>query len=94
MHNHPNNTALSSGDIYAAVTLNTKNSNFTTSFILTGGETYAIVITNLTAAKAFVAAYPADISPIYPPEFPQFIFDQIQDVKTKFVNQMKHEQWS
>ncbi|RUT69589.1 hypothetical protein D0817_15565 [Flavobacterium cupreum] len=84
MHNHPNNTPLSSGDIYTAVTLNTKNSNFTTSFILTGGETYAIVITNLTAAKAFVAAYPADISPIYPPEFPQIIFDQIQDVKTKF----------
>ncbi|MRX41764.1 hypothetical protein GJU43_20980 [Flavobacterium sp. LC2016-23] len=84
MHNHPNNTPLSSGDIYAAVTLNTKNSNFTTSFILTGGETYAIVITNLTAAKAFVAAYPADISPVYPPEFPQVIFDQIQALKGKF----------
>lgn len=82
MHNHPNNSQVSAGDIYAAVTLNTTNSNFTTSFILTGGETYAIVITNLTAAKAFVAAYPADISPIYPPEFPQVIFDQLQN----FVN--------
>lgn len=84
IHNHPNNTPLSAGDVYAAVTLNTKNSAFRTSFILTGGETYAIVVTDLKAAQDFVAAYPADISPIYPPEFPQVIFDQIQDVKTKF----------
>ncbi|GIQ57924.1 hypothetical protein Flavo103_10600 [Flavobacterium collinsii] len=84
MHNHPNNSPLSSGDIYAAVTLNINNSDFTTSFIFTAGETYAIVVTDLAAAKAFVATYPADISPIYPPEFPQAIFNQIQEVKTKF----------
>lgn len=83
MHNHPNNSPLSSGDIYAAVTLNKNNSDFTTSFIFTGGETYAIVVTDLAAAKAFVEAYPADISPIYPPEFPQVIFDQIQQVRDK-----------
>lgn len=77
MHNHPNNSQISAGDIYAAVTLNTTNSNFTTSFIFTEGQTYAIVITNLTAAKAFVTAYPADISPIYPPEFPDVIFSQL-----------------
>ncbi|TCN60017.1 hypothetical protein D0809_08805 [Flavobacterium circumlabens] len=77
MHNHPNNSQVSAGDIYAAVTLNTTNSNFTTSFIFTEGQTYAIVITNLTAAKAFVTAYPADISPIYPPEFPDVIFSQL-----------------
>jgi len=84
LHNHPNGTPLSSGDIYAAVTLNKNNSNFTTSYILTGGETYAIVVTDLTAAQAFVAAYPPDLSPLYPPEFPDFIFNQITDARSQF----------
>ena len=51
---------------------------------MTAGETYAIVITDLKAAQAFIAAYPADLSPNYPPEFPQVIFDQIQEIKTTF----------
>lgn len=81
IHNHPNNTPLSSGDIYASVTLNTKSSNFTTSIIVTGGETYAIVITNLANAQNFAKNYPPDLSPNYPPEFPDFIFDQIAAVR-------------
>jgi hypothetical protein len=81
IHNHPNNTPLSSGDIYASVILNTNNSNFTTSYIMTDGETYAIVVTDLAAAQAFTAAYPADTSLDYPPEFPTFIFDQIEELK-------------
>lgn len=84
MHNHPNNSPVSAGDIYAAVTLITNNASFTTSFVFTGGETYAIVVTDLKAAQAFVAAYPSDMSPVYPPEFPQVIFDQIQALKGKF----------
>ncbi|MFB9063805.1 hypothetical protein, partial [Flavobacterium branchiarum] len=80
IHNHPNSSPLSTGDIYAAVTLNTNNSNFKTSYIITGGETYAIVVTDLDAAKAFTVAYPADISPIYPPEFPNVIFDKLQEL--------------
>lgn len=83
MHNHPNNSPLSAGDIYASVVLNTKNSNFTTSFIVTGGETYAIVVTDLAAAKAFITKYPSDISPVYPPEFPDFIFDQISYIRSQ-----------
>jgi hypothetical protein len=81
LHNHPNNTPLSTGDIYNAVTLNNKNSNFTTSFVLIDGETYAIVVTNLVEANAFVKAYPADENPPYPPEFPDAIFYQIDDMK-------------
>jgi hypothetical protein len=46
---------------------------------LVNGETYAIVVTDIVAANAFVKTYPADISPIYPPEFPDFIFNQLQD---------------
>ncbi|MBF4473753.1 hypothetical protein [Flavobacterium sp. HJJ] len=78
LHNHPNNTQLSAGDIYNAVILNNKNSNFTTSFVLINGETYAIVVTNLVEANAFVTAYPADINLPYPPEFNDAIFNQLQ----------------
>jgi hypothetical protein len=83
LHNHPNNTPLSTGDIYNAVTLNNKNSNFTTSFVLVNGETYAIVVTNLVEANAFVKAYPADENPPYPPEFPDAIFNEILEVRSK-----------
>ncbi|MEO8533935.1 MAG: hypothetical protein ABI441_09295 [Flavobacterium sp.] len=82
IHNHPNNTQLSAGDIYAAVTLHEKSTFFNTSFIVTNGEVYAIVVDDLEAAKAFVKAYPADVSPIYPPEFPDVIFDQLQNLVT------------
>lgn len=81
IHNHPNNTPISGGDIYAAVTLNSGNSNFTTTFVSTDGEMYAAVVTDLAAAKAFVAAYPADTIPGYNPEFPDFIFNQIEALK-------------
>ena len=82
LHNHPNNTPLSAGDIYASVQLNEKRSNFTTTFVVTNGETYAIVITNLALAQAFVTAYPPDVLPGYSPEFPIAIFDQLQVLVT------------
>jgi hypothetical protein len=50
---------------------------------MTGRETYTIAVTDLDAAKAFTAAYSADISPVYPSEFPEFIFDQISFIKSK-----------
>lgn len=81
IHNHPNNTPLSSGDIYAAVTLHEKSVFFNTSFIVTGGEVYAIVVDDLEAAKAFVRAYPADLKPGYSPEFPDKIFYEIDGMK-------------
>jgi len=84
LHNHPNNTPLSAGDIYAGITLNVDNRNFTTSYILTGGEVYAIVITDLQAAKDFTAAYPADQIAGYNPEFPDVLFDQLQNLVTTF----------
>jgi len=77
LHNHPNNTPLSVGDIYASVRLNEKSSNFATTFVLTNGETYGIVVTNLALAQAFVKTYPADQLPGYNPEFPDIIFDQM-----------------
>jgi hypothetical protein len=89
IHNHPNNTPLSTGDIYAAVSLNIKNAGFSTSIILTGGETYAIVVNDLPAAQNFVKNNPPDISPNYPPEFPDNIFDQILDVRSKLGDSLE-----
>jgi hypothetical protein len=34
------------------------DSNFTTSYILTDGQLYAIVVTDFTAPKTLLAAYP------------------------------------
>lgn len=79
LHNHPNKTPLSGGDIYAAIILNTQLSTFTTSYILTNGETYAIVVTDLQAAQNFKTIYPADEKTGYSPEFPDVIFDQMQE---------------
>lgn len=83
IHNHPNGTPMSAGDIYAAVSLNTLRPNFTTTFlVLPDGSMYALVVTDLEAAKAFVTDYPADQLPGYSPEFPNFIFDQIEAIQT------------
>jgi len=81
LHNHPNNTPLSAGDIYASVQLNEKRSAFTTTFVVTNGETYVLVVTNLALAQAFVTNFPADQLPNQSPEFPTVIFNQIENLK-------------
>lgn len=81
IHNHPNNKPLSAGDIYALVKLNNEINTFTTKFILTDGDVYSIVINDLTAANIFVKDNPAYINLPYPPDFPQAIFDEIEDLK-------------
>ena len=83
LHNHPNNTPISAGDIYAAVKLNEKSSNFTTSFVFTNGDTYAIVINDLAAAQYFVSEHPADQLPGMNPEFPNDIFYQMEGLWDK-----------
>jgi hypothetical protein len=82
IHNHPTaSLPISGGDIYTSVKLNTLCGDLVTSFIaLPDGSTYAIVVTDIVVAQAFVAAYPADVKPGYSPEFPDFIFDQMQDL--------------
>jgi hypothetical protein len=78
IHNHPNGTPMSAGDIYAAVQLNTKLPDFTTTFlVLPDGSMYALVVTDLVAAIAFVKRYPADIIGNNSPEFPDSIFNEI-----------------
>jgi hypothetical protein len=84
IHNHPTaDLPISGGDIYESVKLNTLYGDFATSFIaLPDGSTYVIVVTDLAAAQAFVTTYPADLKPGYNAEFPDFIFDQIEALKS------------
>lgn len=84
VHNHVVDYPPSAGDVYTAVTLISNNPNFSTSYInLPNGNSYAIVVTNPTLAKNFVTKYPADQIGNNPPEFPDFIFDQLQDLVTQ-----------
>lgn len=81
IHNHITDTPPSTGDIYAAITLNETSSDFTTSFINVPDGSYSIVVNNLGLAQAFVSEYPADISSGYSPEFPMKIFDEIDIIQ-------------
>ncbi len=82
IHNHITDGPPSSNDIvYAAVQKNVMHNGYTTSFINVPQGSYAVVVNDLAAAQRFVAAYPADILPPYPPEFPDFIFNQIDGLK-------------
>lgn len=82
IHNHTTNGPPSSNDIvYAAVKKNEINSEHITSFVNLPDGSYAIVVTDLSAAHNFVVAYPADISLNYPPEFPDAILDEIYSLR-------------
>lgn len=82
IHNHPDGTPMSSGDVYAAVALNTSKPNFTTTYLLLpDGSMYALVVTDLVAATAFVNTYPAEVIGNNSPEFPDAIFNPIDDLK-------------
>lgn len=86
IHNHTTNGSPSSNDIvYAAVEKNEINSEHTTSFVNVPDGSYAIVVTDLAAAKAFVLANPADKSPNYPPEFPDKIFEEIDKIQAYYT---------
>lgn len=83
IHNHLVDYPPSAGDVYAAVALISNNPNFSTSYInLPDGSSYAIVVTNPTLAKNFVEGYPADHIGNNPPEFPDAIFNELQDLVT------------
>ena len=42
---------------------------------------YAIVVTDLGLAQAFVSAYPSETIPGYSPEFPDVILDEVYDLR-------------
>ena len=87
IHNHTENGPPSPGDVYSFIDGLTNQPNFTNRYVITaGGDMYALVLTNKQAAMDFNKRYPRvqfkDANGnLLPPDFPQEIFDKIDDVK-------------
>lgn len=86
IHNHPNNTEPSAGDLYGLIERNTSTNSYDTRFVTTGGTVYAFVIYDPQKADQFAANYPPvqTINPqtgqLYPPEFPVgVVFDDYEN---------------
>ncbi|WP_281235320.1 hypothetical protein [Flavobacterium gelatinilyticum] len=80
LHNHPNDTPPSGGDIYAIARLKKNNSNFDSCFAITGDGTYALAITDLAAAQEFSAKYMANRGPDDNKEYPGFMISEMLSV--------------
>gem|GEM_PF-1560427 len=85
LHNHPNTSPPSAGDVYSFIHNNSNLPNYTTKFVVTqDGAIYALIITNQLTAQDFSAKYPKSIIPGYPPDFPvdeiggSILFDEYQ----------------
>lgn len=87
IHNHPDNSPPSPGDIYAFIDGMINQPNFTTRYVIaSGGDVYALVVTDRQAAINFNGNYPRirfkdEDGNLLPPDFPEEIHDKIQDVK-------------
>jgi len=82
LHNHPGNTPPSSGDLYGFIDMASANSSIETRYIVTpNGTVYALVITDLQAAKNFNLNYPRESNPGYEPGFPGDIVDEYNELK-------------
>jgi hypothetical protein len=78
LHNHPNTSPPSAGDVYSFIQNNSMLPNYTTKFVVTqDGSIYALIITNLLAAQDFSAKYPKSILPGFPPDFTDYKVDDI-----------------
>ncbi|GAB3363972.1 hypothetical protein GCM10027566_32990 [Arachidicoccus ginsenosidivorans] len=79
LHNHPNTSPPSAGDVYSFIQNNSMLPNYTTKFVVTqDGSIYALIITNQLAAQDFSAKYPKSILPGSPPEFTEVEIDGVR----------------
>lgn len=100
IHNHRDNSPPSPGDIYAFIDGIINQPNFTTRYVISsGGDVYALVLTDKQAAINFnnnnprvIRTYKDNQGNIreYPPSFPNEIFDKLDDVKTSLFNNGVH----
>ncbi len=83
LHNHPNNDPPSSGDIYGFIDLVSANSNYQTRYVVTlDGSVYALVVTDLAAARKFNKSHPRQ-APVggNEPAFPPALVSEYIDVE-------------
>lgn len=70
MHNHPQNTPPSAGDVYSMMSYYNQHNTFNTRYvILPNGTVYALIITNADAFANFLSNYPPNQIPGSAPNF-------------------------
>ena len=85
LHNHLRNTPPSSGDLYGLMRQNKKNRRYGTRYVITGaGNIYAFVVTDTSAASAFLLKYPPQQETGYSPLFPDALLDEYRDIQYKY----------
>lgn len=81
MHNHPQNTPPSVGDVYSMMLYNNQHSTFNTRYVvLSNGTVYALIITNADAFANFLSNYPMNQIPGFAPNFPTVLNDEYNDI--------------
>lgn len=83
LHNHPDNTPPSSGDLYGFIDHASTTNLYQTRYVVdANGTVYALVITDLQAAKIFNAKHPRQPGINgYAPSFPETLVDEIGEMK-------------
>lgn len=70
MHNHPQNTPPSAGDVYSMMSYQNQHNTFGTRYVvLPNGTVYALTVTNADAFASFLSNYPPNQVPGFPPNF-------------------------
>ena len=86
LHNHTNMLGPSPGDLYGLINAAGKYPGYNTRMVMTpDGSLYALVITDLVAAKAFAAAYPA-VDRGFGPDFSEIIYGDFDAAMDYFTN--------
>jgi len=85
LHNHPNNTPPSSGDLYGLLRKNSGDYRHVMRFILTaGGTLYAFVVTDTAAVRRFLNRYPPQQTLGYSPLFPDALLDEYREMIQRY----------
>ncbi|WP_346983205.1 hypothetical protein [Chryseobacterium sp. POE27] len=85
MHNHPQNTAPSAGDVYSMMFYHNQYNTFNTRYVvLSNGTVYALTITNADAFANFLSNYPPSQQPGYAPNFPTALNYEYTDIYTYY----------
>lgn len=85
LHNHPNNTPPSSGDLYGLLRNNIRDRQYSMRFILTPtGALYAFAVKDTAAARGFLIGYPPQQTPGYSPLFPDALLDEYREIQQRY----------
>ena len=84
LHNHPDNTPPSSGDLYGLIRKNRINTNYDTRYVMTQGkEVYVFVVTDTVSAQTFLLKYPPQQIAGYSPLFPDELLNEYREIQQK-----------